>query len=122
MGATPAVTLARALDRPLIDPEKGRTVFRIRGGMGSALSQALPGARLDFLLQEIGTYPTLAVLRALREENRCHFHAAADPRHPARLALLEALSPASAAWRKRAVVHGLTLVHAAAKWLFGEPR
>jgi hypothetical protein len=86
--------------------------------MGSALPQALPGARIDFLLHEIGTRPTLAVLQALREENRAHHHAAESTRHAARLALLEALSPASADWRRRAVVHGLTLLHAAAKWMF----
>jgi hypothetical protein len=118
VGATPAEMLARALGRRFVDPAAGQAVFRIRGGMGSALPQVLPGARIDFLLQEIGTRPTFAVLQALREENRAHHHAAESTRHAARLALLEALSPASADWRRRAVVHGLTLLHAAAKWMF----
>jgi hypothetical protein len=118
VGATPAGTLARALDRRLIDPATGQAVFRIRGGMGGALPQALPGARVDFILQEIGTRPTLEVLQALRDENRCHHHTAEPARRPARLALLEALCPASTSWRRRAVVHGLTLLHAAAKWTF----
>lgn len=122
VGATPAPRLAQALGRRLVDPAAGEAVFRIRGGMGSALPHALPGARVDFVLQEIGTCPTFAVLRALREENRCHYHCTEDTRHPAKLALLEALRPDSAVWRRRAIVHGMTLVHAAAKWTFGEPR
>ncbi len=116
--STPAPVLARALEKPLIDPAAGQAVFRIRGGMGAALPQVLPAARIDFVLQEIGTYPTLKVLQALREENRCHYYATADVRDPTKLALLEALNPVSTTWRRRAVVHGLTLLHAAAKWAF----
>jgi hypothetical protein len=117
---TSASELSRALGHPLVEPATGEAMYRIRGGMGGALQQVLPRAQVDFVLQEIGTYPTLAVLRALREENRCHHHLTSeDLRHPAKLALLEALRPDSANWRKRAVVHGLTLVHAAAKWIFG---
>ena len=117
-GATPAPELARALGTRLVDPAAGQAVFRIRGGMGGVLPQELPGARIDFLLQEIGTRPTLAVLQALRDENRCHYYSAAGIDHPAKRVLLEALSPASVNWRRRAVVHGLTLLHAAAKWTF----
>lgn len=116
--ATPAAQLARALGRQLLDPAAGQAAYRIRGGMGGALTQALPGARIDFLLQEIGTCPPLAVLHALREENRCHHYCAADLRHPARLALLEALCPVSPAWRRRAVDRGVSLLRAAAAWTF----
>ena len=121
-GATPAADLARALGNPLVDPAAGQAVFRIRGGMGGALPEVLPGARIDFVLQEIGTCPTLAVLRALREENRCHHYCPPDARHPAKLALLDALRPDSATWRRRAVVHGMTVLHAAAKWVFDNQR
>jgi uncharacterized protein DUF2817 len=121
VGTASAPELGRALGSPVVDPAAGQAVFRIRGGMGNALPQALPRARVDFLLQEIGTYPTLAVLRALREENRCHHHLAqVGVRHPAKLELLEALRPDSASWRKRAVVHGMSLVHAVARWTFHE--
>lgn len=117
-GATPASALAGALGNRLVDPATGDAVFRIRGGMGGVLPQVLPGARIDFLLQEIGTHPTLAVLQALRDENRCHYFSAAGIRHPAKLALLDALSPASVTWRRRAIDHGLALLHTAAKWAF----
>ena len=121
VGTASAAELGHVLGSRIVDPAAGEAVFRIRGGMGHALPETLPRARVDFLLQEIGTYPTLTVLRALREENRCHHHlVGADLRHPAKLELLEALRPDSASWRKRAVVHGTSLVHAAAKWIFRE--
>jgi len=118
VGATPRPELERALGRRLVDPAQG-AAYRIRGGMGGALPHALPGARVDFLLQEIGTAPTFTVLRTLREENWYHHRGILDARHPSRLALLEALNPATAGWRRRALVHGLTLLHEAAQWLFG---
>lgn len=121
IGSTSPADLSRALGSPLVDPAAGETVYRIRGGMGGMLRQVLPDARVDFVLQEIGTYPTFAVLRALREENRCHHHAASTGiRHPAKAALLEALRPESPNWRKRAIVHGISLLHAAARWTFRE--
>ena len=120
VNATPMARLARALGRPLVDPGAGHAAYRIRGGMGAALSQALPGVRVDFVLQEIGTRPAFAVLHALREENRCHHFAAADVAHPAKRALLEALCPAATEWRRRAVERGLALLRAGAAWMFSE--
>lgn len=117
-GATPPDRLARALRRPLVDPGAGAGVYRIRGGMGESLSALLTGVRVDFVLQEIGTRPAASVLRALREENRAHYYAAANMLHPAKLALREALSPADPRWRRRAVDHGLSLLRAAAEWTF----
>ena len=119
VGTASAAELELALGSPVIDPAAGEGVYRIRGGI--ALPQAVPRGRVDFLLQEIGTYPTLAVLRALRDENRCHHHlAGANLHHSAKLGLLEALRPDSSGWRKRAVAHGTSLAHATAKWIFRE--
>jgi hypothetical protein len=116
-GATPVAELARGLDRRLVDPATARALYRIRGGMGGALPAALPRARGDFVLQEIGTYRARAVLAALREENRCHHHGG-RPAHPAKQALLEAFSPASQEWRRQAIEKGSRLMHAAAAWTF----
>jgi len=121
-GATPAVELARALGRRLVDPAAGRAAYRIRGGMGGALPSALPRARMDFVLQEIGTRPALTVMQALREENRCHHHGGAALAHPAKQALLEVFSPSSPLWRRQAVEKGSALVHAAAAWAFQTPK
>ena len=120
VNATPTAVLARALGKRLVDPAAGQAAYRIRGGMGAALPQTLPGVRIDFALQEIGTDPALTVLRALREENRCHHYAAADLRHPAKRALIEALCPVAAGWRRRAVERGLGLLRAAEQWSFRE--
>ena len=119
VNVSPPVELARALGKPLTDPAGGQAFYRARGTLGRALRQALPAARLDFVLQEIGTYSSPRVLEALRDENRCHLHSRpADSRHPAKLALLEALCPPSATWRRRAVGHGLDLLRAAASRAF----
>ncbi len=119
VSATPQTRLSVALGKPLRDPAAGAAAYRIRGGMGGVLPSTLPGARIDFVLQEIGTSPPLVVLGALRKENRYHyFHAPQDLHHPAKRALLEALCPVAADWRSHAVQHGLELLRSAARWTF----
>jgi len=116
--ATPAAELERAFSRHLLDPAAGRAAYRIRGSMGGALPQTLPGVRIDFVLQEIGTHQPIAVLHALREENRWHHLGGAGPAHPAKQALRDALSPPSPYWRRQALLRGLELLRAAAAWTF----
>ncbi|MNC88589.1 hypothetical protein D3C83_44190 [compost metagenome] len=85
--------------------------------MGGRLSQTLPHAGLDFILQELGTYRPLTVLHALREENRWHHYGAGTIDHPAKQRLREALCPSDPAWRSRVVAHGAALVRAGAEWI-----
>jgi hypothetical protein len=107
-GAAPPELLASALwRRPAAEPGAGYT---IRGGMGARLPQALPRAELGFVLQELGTYPALTVLHALREENRWHHFGGGRLEHPAKKRLVEALCPADPQWRERALARGLALV------------
>jgi len=116
---TNAADLRLALDRPLIDATDGGSApYGIRGGLGGILPSALPETRIDFLLQELGTYGPLRVLHALREENRWHYFGTGGVNHPAKKALLEALCPASIGWRHRAVAHGVRLAEAVANWAF----
>jgi len=117
-GATPPDALARALGSPLVDPTRGEADYVIRGSMAAALPQALPGVRLDFVLQELGTYPVLKIFRALREENRWHHYGAGTTDHPVKRALREALAPAAPAWRRRAVEQGRAVLRAACEWAF----
>ncbi|HEV7799691.1 MAG TPA: DUF2817 domain-containing protein [Burkholderiales bacterium] len=114
--------LGGALGRKLIDPAKPSVAYTVRGSYGSALPHVLPRARIDFVLQEIGTYPPLKVLHALREENRCHFYGEGSIVDPAKLRLREALCPAAVDWRRKAVDRGVTLARAAARWTFGKER
>jgi hypothetical protein len=118
VGATPVRELQAALRRPLVNPASGRSVaYTVRGGLGSALPVTLPATSIDFVLQELGTYSPLAMFRALREENRCHFYGG-GPDHPAKQRLREASCPAAPAWRDSAVAHGTALARAAALWVF----
>ena len=116
--ATPAAELERAFGRRLLDPAAGRATYRVRGSMGGALPQTLPGARIDFVLQEIGTLPPIAVLHALREENRWHHLGGAAPAHLAKQALRDALSPPSPRWRRQALERGVGMLRDAAAWTF----
>jgi hypothetical protein len=117
--ATAAAALGPALGRTLIDPEQPSVAYTVRGSYGSALPHVLPRSRIDFVLQEIGTCPPLAVLHALREENRWHFYGDGSIVHPAKEKLREALCPAAPDWRKKAVNRGVGLARAAARWTFG---
>ena len=110
--------LNAALERELTDPTGPSVAYTVRGGYGAALRHLLPASRIDFALQEIGTYPPLTVLHALREENRWHFYGDGSIVHPAKLRLREVLCPQAVDWRRRAVTRGLTLARAAARWTF----
>jgi len=116
--ATPVANLSRVLAGSVIDPTRGEASYRARGSMGACLPSALSTSRIDCVVQELGTYPALRVLRALREENRWHHHGEAAPQHPVKLALREAFCPASPAWRSRVVEHGTRLLRAACDWAF----
>lgn len=117
-GATPTPTLESVLGRPLVDvPAKSRVAYEVRGGMGAILPHALPGSAIDFILQEIGTYPPLAVFHALREENRWHHYGAGTLEHPTKRRLAEHLCPASPDWRASAINLGTSLMHRAAAWV-----
>jgi hypothetical protein len=85
--------------------------------MGGGLAQALPHAGLDFILQELGTYRVLAVLHALREENRWHHYGAGTIDHPVKRRLHEVLCPGDPGWRRRVVARGVALANAGAAWI-----
>ena len=119
VGVTPAPELSAAFGCPVIGVANGaKRAYYVRGSMGSALPRRLPRTRIDFVLQEIGTYSPLKVLHALRNENRWHHYGTGDLRHPAKLAALEAFCPASPAWRRQALAKGLALLRAGAAWTF----
>lgn len=118
-GATPIARLGAALNRRLIDVTREDSVaYAIRGGMGAMLPRILPGVAVDFILQELGTYPPLAVFHALREENRWHHYGTGGLDHPAKRQLREALCPAAPRWRAQVVTRGIELARAAADWTF----
>jgi hypothetical protein len=120
VAASSPAALCAAFARTLVDPHRPSVAYTVRGSFGAALPHWLPGTRLDFLLQEIGTCPPLHVIHALREENRWHFFGDGSIVHPAKERLREALCPAAVAWRQQAIARGVTAARTAAKWAFGE--
>ena len=123
VGVTPQRALSAALGQPLVAlATDASRPYRVTGSMGAVLPHVLPRARIDFVLQEIGTYGPLSVLTALRDENRWHHHGSGSIEHPSKYALLEALCPDSAGWRVQALEKGLALLRAAAAWTFGGER
>ncbi len=119
LATTPADELRAALGHPVIDgagtPSRP---YRVRGGMGSALRRILPHTKMDFVLQEVGTYGPLTILSALRDENRWHHYGTGGIEHSSKHALLEALCPRSPAWRRTALEIGLGSLRAALSWTF----
>lgn len=122
LGTVNPIALARALDHRITDTTTRKATYTVRGGLDSALPYLLPRARVDFLLQEIGTYPLLRVLHALREENRWHFHGRGSVQHPAKSRAREALCPSALDWRRRAVALGAKLARAAAAFAWDGKR
>ncbi len=122
VGTASVAALQAALQRPLTGGGAAPVAYTVRGSLGAALPRLLPEARVEFVLQEIGTWPALRVISALREENRWHHFGGGGTDHAAKRGLLEALCPASPAWREAAAALGADLVHRAAAWLFAERR
>ena len=108
---TDPTRLAEALGKRVIDSEVDANAYSIRGGQGACLPRLLPQAQVDFLTEELGTYPAHRVLHALREENRWHHHGGGALDHPAKRRLLEALSPAAHEWREKVIATGVELVY-----------
>lgn len=118
VGTVALPVLSRALQRPLAGGGTAPGAYTVRGSLGAALPRLLPDTRIEFVLQEIGTWSALRVLHALREENRWHHYGDGHTGHPAKQRLLEALCPAAPAWREAAVANATDLVYRAAAWLF----
>ena len=122
VGSASLATLQAALQHPLAGGNAAPAAYSVRGSLGAALPRLLPDTGLEFVLQEIGTWPTLRVISALREENRWHHYGEGGIDHPAKRRLLEALCPAAPAWREAAATLGAGLVQRAAAWLFRDSR
>lgn len=84
--------------------------YNIIGGISSLFDSVFKSIHPVYLTVEFGTYSLIRVLRALREENRCHFHCRHDIHHPAKQKLKEALYPAAATWRNLVLERGRNLV------------
>jgi len=96
----------------------GGTAYQVRGGHDSLFSQVFPNARIEFVVQEFGTYSATRVLHALREENRLHHYGKAGIGHPAKEAFKEAFCPKDEAWRSSVLHRGQELLMQASELAF----
>ncbi|MCY4028632.1 MAG: M14 family metallopeptidase [Acidobacteria bacterium] len=78
--------------------------YAARGVMGAWLSRHAEGRRYRFACVEIGTHPSLRVLRALREEHRAQRFSVpgSPPYERAKEELVECFCPGSRRWRRAA--------------------
>lgn len=63
-----------------------------------------------FIVQELGTYPSVKILQAMRAENRAHHFTDHGTDHPIKQRMKEVFCPASSDWRKLVLERGQTLV------------
>lgn len=97
------------------------TLYTIRGGLGTWCAHKFPERIYDELTAEFGTYHTIRVVDALRDENMAHHYC--DPgdsaRARAKAQLKETFAPAETRWRERCVEQGLQVVQQAIEACFG---
>ena len=86
--------------------------YAARGVMGAWLGRHAGGRRYRFACVEIGTHPSLRVIRALRAENQADRFSApgSRPHERAKRELVECFCPASARWRREALRRALEVV------------
>ena len=99
------------------EPQHG-PAYRVRGGLDSLISQAVPRAELLFVNQEFGTYSAVRNLHALREENRWHHYGGGTLDHPSKRALKEAFNPDDEKWREAVLKRGRAVLDKALKAKF----
>jgi uncharacterized protein DUF2817 len=92
------------------EPQHG-PAYRVRGGLDSLISQAVPRAELLFVNQEFGTYGPVRNLHALREENRWHHYGRGTLDHPCKSALKEAFNPDDERWRQSVLERGRAVLN-----------
>ena len=105
-------SLAQSLGMPIAQGaavESGGAFF-VRGSMLAALARKLPQARIDALTVEFGTYGSLRVVYAMREENRWHHYGSGALDHPAKRRLMAVFNPGCARWREAVIAHGTQLL------------
>jgi hypothetical protein len=89
-----------------LDP---KTAYQSRGSYPSMIARVFHSKAVYAVTQEFGTYHSIRVLRALRDENQAHGRDSKELTNPAKLALKEAFCPADEAWRSSVLQRGLSM-------------
>lgn len=104
-----------------LDPEQG-PAYRASGAIDSMVPRVLPKARVYFLTQEFGTYSSVKVLRALREENRWDHYGDGTVNHPTKQKLKEIFGPEDESWRRSVLARGRQLLKQAMELSFANSK
>lgn len=84
--------------------------YKIRGGLGTWCQHLLKECRYDLLTAEFGTYSTIQVLKALRDENRAYWWGKEHQNYEwTKQRLVEMFLPRSRKWQEQCVVQGLNI-------------
>lgn len=120
MAATSSKKLEERLARNIIPNHAGAGIpdYSVRGGHQQLYRQLYPEAAVDFITEEFGTRPALAVLATLRDENRHYHHGTDDNCHRFGRRLKAAFCPPSEKWRRSVLSAGVGLARRAAASLF----
>ena len=101
------------------DPTQEGVAFHIRGGFANVFDVLQQQPEVYMISQEFGTYFSLRVLHALREENRFRHYGPATVAHPVKVRLKEAAAPESSKWRVNVIRRGVSLANNAILFLSG---
>jgi hypothetical protein len=92
-----------------LNPQRG-PAYRVRGDFQWLINHVFSGADVGFVGQEFGTYNSIQVLSALRQENRWHHYGTGTLDHPTKRNLREVFCPDDPRWRDAVLVRGRDLI------------
>ncbi|MDA2925388.1 M14 family metallopeptidase [Acidobacteria bacterium AH-259-L09] len=111
--------LRERLGKRVTAHDPGSVSYRVKGSFLGGLGREIPQVDWTCILQEFGTLHVLRVLKALREENRWHYHGRKEQLdHPAKQQLLRAFCPDDERWRHDILTRGQELVDNVASVVF----
>ncbi len=112
-------SLGQALEMPLTPlPDSSESYTpTARGAVCNAIPALFDGAKVDWFLQEFGTFSALKVLHALRRENFLYHHGTQEEHRENAQTFLAMFNPTDFAWREQVLRTGVRLAARAASAL-----
>lgn len=111
--------LAERMGQQLISDAAEKGVgYKLHGGYAHCFDALPERVNMHVVTQEFGTYSSLTVLHALREENRLHHYGGGSITHPAKRRLKEVFAPKATEWRKGIIEHGISFWKAVMEYMF----
>ena len=107
-----AAEMQKAYGGCVQSPDAKQIGYRARGAQDGLYFRMFPAAQVCFAVQEFGARRPLAVLSALRAENRSHHYSAdgSPENHHAKQRLLEVFCPPDKRWREQVLKRGREVI------------